>query len=156
MTKKILFALIPLILSIGIISVIPFSDADYMDYIYTEDVDMQCREGLVLVFRTISKEFVCTDDGTAGRWIQLGIAELAHPAPIEKSIITERPEVCTMQWDPVCGDDGKTYGNMCMLESEEVELASTGECPDTESTAIETIETRSGTITIDHDYLTPE
>ncbi len=84
MGKKYLFVIIPLILSIGIVSVLPFSGADYMDDINREDIETQCREGLVLVFRTISNDFVCTDDGTAGRWIQLGIAELAHPlAPIE-------------------------------------------------------------------------
>ena len=46
-----------------------------MDEIYKEDVDIQCREGLVLVLRTTSNDYVCTDDGTAGRWIELGIAE---------------------------------------------------------------------------------
>ena len=84
MGQKTILLIIPLILSIGIISVIPFSGADYMDNINKEDIDIQCREGLVLVFRTTSNDYVCTDDGTAGRWIQLGIAELAHPlAPIE-------------------------------------------------------------------------
>jgi len=77
-------------------------------------------------------------------------SELGEPAKKVK------PEVCTMQWDPVCGVDGKTYGNMCMLEGAGVELASIGECMDSEKTGIETIETRSGTIIIDHDYLTPE
>ena len=54
MNNKIIFALIPLILTIGIVSAVPLGNADYMDYINTEDIDMQCREGLILVFRTIS------------------------------------------------------------------------------------------------------
>jgi hypothetical protein len=35
-----------------------------------------------------------------------------------------------MEWVPVCGVDGKTYGNMCVLEAEEVEIASIGGCLD--------------------------
>lgn len=45
-------------------------------------------------------------------------------------------KICTKQYDPVCGVDGTTYGNQCVLESNEIQLDYPGECipSDTEVT----------------------
>ena len=198
MGQKTILAIIPLILSIGIISAFQFSDA-----LQPNDIETQCREGQVLVFRTIANNYVCVSDSTAKRWVELGIAEIVGQEPIEEELVActadyrpvcsvdgktysnmcmlegagetfahsgkceskEKdftPIPCTRDYRPVCGVDEKTYGNLCTLESFGVDLAYEGEC-DSEgffaskvSEGIQIIETRSGTITLDHDYLTPE
>ncbi|MGB4885218.1 MAG: Kazal-type serine protease inhibitor [Ferruginibacter sp.] len=36
--------------------------------------------------------------------------------------------VCSMQYDPVCGCDGKTYGNACVANCEGIKFYTKGPC----------------------------
>jgi len=47
---------------------------------------------------------------------------------IEPRIVEEKPVSCTNEWAPMCGIDGMTYGNSCMLNAANVKSDYSGEC----------------------------
>ena len=55
---------------------------------------------------------------------------------ITNQCVDRTPRVCTMQYDPVCGVDDKTYGNSCLAGVADVAIAYSGECTRANGTGI--------------------
>ena len=102
--KLIIFALIPLILSMGISPAIPFTEAAESNQICIDKVWIENSKGKI----------ACVSSSTADKLVQRGWGTMLDEAPVTEPIKEELP------------------------------------------LGVQKIETRSGTITIDHDYLTTE
>ena len=62
--------------------------------------------------------------------ISIGFISMDPQSVIEPRVVSteESTVACTMQWEPMCGADGMTYGNSCMLDASDAELDYEGEC----------------------------
>lgn len=96
--------LLPLILSIGIVSVLPYS----FSQVDNEGELDECRDGFIIVYLINANRFSCVTPDFAERWVELGLAEIKDPnyepiveepeivveqSPIAESIIPEVPEI---------------------------------------------------------------
>jgi Kazal-type serine protease inhibitor domain len=62
----------------------------------------------------------------AGLWCELQAGRCGDAAT--GGVCAHAPEVCAMRFAPVCGCDGKTYGNDCERRRARVQKARNGRC----------------------------
>ena len=62
----------------------------------------------------------------AGQYCDYGLDKCNMPDA--EGTCRPRPEMCTQQYEPVCGCDGRTYGNSCMATLAGASIRHPGRC----------------------------
>ena len=62
--------------------------------------------------------------------ISLSLIAASPSDVIEPREMSQKPVICSMDYAPVCGVDGETYSNLCVLQASAVKLDYGGACMD--------------------------
>lgn len=76
-----------------------------------------CAEGKQVLYKSSDATPICVNMHSVEKLIERGGWQSEKPAI-----------ACTLEWNPICGMDGVTYGNMCNLKSQHMAMSHQGEC----------------------------
>lgn len=92
--------------------------------VYTSAEDFLKAEGTTCQLATDGCNTIQIDNGVFGAATEIYCMDT--PTIYSCTQYIEQPTMCTMQYEPVCGINGVTYGNSCMAQGAEIAYA--GEC----------------------------